>query len=512
MLADPASHGGAAVEAVVTHAAVVFLAGERAWKLKRAVRFPYRDFSTLEQRRLACEAEIRLNRRTAPEIYDRVVAVTRGPDGRPRIGGDGPAIDWLVAMRRFDRDRVLDRLAAAGGIDLPLVEALAEHVAAFHAAAERRPDRGGIAAMAFVVDTNDRALADAAPVLDRAATLALTAATRAALDAVGPLLERRRREGFVRLGHGDLHLGNICLVGDEPRLFDALEFDERLTCLDTVYDIAFLVMDLLARGLGGAANRFVERYVERSGDIAGLALLPLGLAMRAAIRAHVSVAMAAGPADPGDALRDARRYLALAQSVLAPVPPRLVAVGGLSGSGKSTVARALAPWLGAAPGALVLRSDVVRKRLFGVDPAERAGPEAYAPGTSDRVYETLRREAATALAAGRSVVVDAVHALPAERGAVEAVARRLGVPFAGLWLDAPAATLVERVAARAGDVSDATPEIVRRQLEYDIGPMSWHRVAAVPTFEAVVASEAARLGLGDGVVLDMAQCRGAASA
>ena len=147
----------------------------------------------------------------------------------------------LVAMRRFDRDRVLDRLAAAGGIDLPLVEALAEHVAAFHAAAERRPDRGGIAAMAFVVDTNDRALADAAPVLDRAATLALTAATRAALDAVGPLLERRRREGFVRLGHGDLHLGNICLLDGEPRLFDALEFDERLTCLDTVYDIAFLI-------------------------------------------------------------------------------------------------------------------------------------------------------------------------------------------------------------------------------------------------------------------------------
>ncbi|WP_374449823.1 AAA family ATPase [Stella sp.] len=509
MLADPATHDGAAVRQVRTHAAIVFLAGDRAWKLKRAVRFPYLDFSTVERRRIACEAEIRLNRRTAPEIYERVVPVTRGPDGRPRLGGEGPAVDWLVAMRRFDETLVLDRLADAGRIDLATIEALADHVAAFHAAAERRPDRGGLEAMRFVVDTNAEALADAAAVLDQERSHALTAATRAALEAVAPLLERRRREGFVRLGHGDLHLGNICLVDGRPRLFDALEFDLRLTCLDTVYDIAFLVMDLLARGLVRAANRFVERYVERTGDVAGLALLPLCLSMRAAIRAHVSVAIAAGAADPGEHARAARRYLDLAHSLLAVRPPRLVAVGGLSGSGKSTVARALAPWIGAPPGALVLRSDVVRKRLLGLDPAERAGTDAYRPEVSDQVYAALRREAAVVLAAGRTVVVDAVHARPEERDALQAVAQRLGVPFHGIWLDAPEPTLVARVEARRGDVSDATAAVVRHQLGYQLGPLAWRRVATGAGFAAVAGAVAAALALDDAAAVDMAQCHGA---
>lgn len=504
MLSDPASHGGAAVEVVTTHAAVVFLAGERAWKLKRAVRFPYLDFTTVGRRRAAAEAEIRLNRRTAPEIYERVVPVTRGPDGRPRIDGDGPAIDWLVAMRRFDRDRVLDRMAEGGRIDLALVEALADHVAAFHATAERRPDQGGVAAMGFVVDTNDRAMADAAPILDREQVDAVTAGTRAVLEVMAPLLERRRREGFVRLGHGDLHLGNICIVGGEPRLFDALEFDERLTCLDTVYDIAFLVMDLLARGLRRPANRFLERYVERTDDVAGLALLPLCLAMRAAIRAHVSAAMAGG-GEGGGHVRAARDYLGLAGRLLEIVPPRLVAIGGLSGSGKSTVARALAPRIGAAPGALVLRSDVLRKRLVGVDPGSRAGPEAYGSGMSERVYEGLRLAAATALAAGRTVVIDAVHARPDERAAIEAVGRKLGVPFHGIWLDAPATTLIDRVERRRGDVSDATADVVRQQLGYDLGEVSWRRVAAGP---AVAAAVGAALDLDEAAVLDMAQCLG----
>lgn len=509
MLADPATHGGAAVRQVRTHAAIVFLAGERAWKLKRAVRFPYLDFSTVEARRLACEAEIRLNRRTAPEIYEAVVPVTCGPDGRPRIGGEGAVIDWLVRMRRFDENQVLDRLAEGGLVDLALVEALADHVAAFHGAAEPRPDRGGAEAMRWVVETNARAMADRAPVLEPAAAEALTAATRAALEAVAPLLERRRREGFVRLAHGDLHLGNICLVDGRPRLFDALEFDEGLTAIDTVYDIAFLVMDLLARGLVRHANRFVERYVERTGDVAGLALLPLGLSMRAAIRAHVSAAIADGAEDPAPHVRAARRYLDLACRLLEPVPPRLVAVGGLSGSGKSTVARALAPWIGAPPGALVLRSDVVRKRLAGIDPAERAGPEAYAAGMSERVYEALRQVAATALAAGRTVIVDAVHARPEERAAVEAVARRLGVPFAGLWLDAPAGALIERVERRQGDVSDATADVVRQQLRYALGEVAWRRVAAASGPAEVAAAVGRLLGLDEAAVLDMAQCRDA---
>ncbi len=282
-----------------------------------------------------------------------------------------------------------------------------------------------------------------------------------------------------------------------PRLFDALEFDENLACLDTIYDVAFLVMDLWVRGLRPHANRFLERYTERSGDLAGLALLPLLLSMRAAIRAHVSVAMASSTAPEGQAAmaRKARRYLDHAGRFLAVVPPRLVAVGGLSGSGKSTLARAVAPWLGAVPGALVLRSDVTRKRLAGVDPMERAGPDAYAPGTSEQVYAALRADAAIALAAGRTVIVDAVHALPEERRAVAAVAARMGVPFAGIWLDAPGETLVARVDARRTDASDATAEVVRRQLGYDLGDVEWQPVAAGAAAGQVGRAVAAVLGV-----------------
>ncbi|MCC7272561.1 MAG: AAA family ATPase [Alphaproteobacteria bacterium] len=481
LLSDPASHGGAAVERVTTHGAIIFLAGDRAWKLKRAVRFPYMDFSTAALRRAACEAELRLNRRTAPELYLAVVPVTRAADGALAIDGGGEPVDWLVAMRRFPADAVLDGVADRGGVDAALAEAIAEHVASFHAAAERRPDGGGVAAMRRVIDTNDAALVPCAPTLPREATAALTEESRRRLEVLGPLLERRRREGCVRLGHGDLHLANICLIAGEPRLFDALEFDERLITIDVLYDAAFLVMDLWVRGLRVAAHRFLGRYVERTGDLAGLALMPLFLSMRAAVRAHVSVAMGGA-----DAARRARAYLALAGAALEPAPPCLIAVGGLSGTGKSTLALALAPSLPPAPGAVVLRSDLVRKRLAGLKPGERAGPEAYAPERTRQVYERLRRDAATALAAGRSAIVDAVHADPAERAAVEAVAARLGVPFRGIWLEAPAPTLVARVEARRGDASDADAAVVRRQLGYDIGTLAWPAVTATGDRDAVV--------------------------
>jgi predicted kinase len=258
-------------------------------------------------------------------------------------------------------------------------------------------------------------------------------------------------------------------------------------------------MDLWARGLRCQANRFLERYCERTGDLQGLALLPLFLSMRAAIRAHVSVAMAATAAPDRRPIlaRSARLHLDHAQAHLRVTPPRLVAVGGLSGSGKSTIARAVAPWLGAAPGAAVLRSDVVRKRLAGIDPSERAPPGAYAPGSSARVYAALREQAATALAAGRAVIVDAVHARPEERAAVEAVATRLGVPFAGIWLDAPEATLVARVDARTADASDADGAVVRQQLGYALGEIGWHRIAAAPAPAEVAETVAAVLGLED---------------
>ncbi|MGE0723401.1 MAG: AAA family ATPase [Alphaproteobacteria bacterium] len=496
-LGDPATHGGEAVERRKTHGAIVFLAGDRAWKMKRAVRYPYMDFSTLALRRAAVEAEIRLNRRTAPALYLGARPVVRSADGRLRIGGAGEPIEWLVEMGRFADDATLDRIAARGALDPALVEAIADHVAAFHAGAEVRTEGGGAAGIARVIDDCAATFASTAPELPPAETEALVDELRRHLAVHGPLLDRRRRDGQVRLCHGDLHLANVCLLASGPVLFDALEFDPRLATIDVVYDAAFLVMDLIARELPAAAFAFLDRWAERTGEIEGLAPLPLFLALRAAIRAHVAVATARTAGRAEEAGR-ARGYLALARRLLDRAPARLVAIGGLSGSGKTTIARGLAPALGAPPGAVLLRSDVVRKRLLGRDPLDRPGPAAYAPETTEATYAALRRAAAAALAAGRACVVDAVHARPEERAAIADVAARVGVPFAGLWLDAPADVLVGRVAARLADASDADEAVVRRQLQYDTGSIGWRRVGSEAGIDSVLAAARRALDPEDG--------------
>ncbi|MBM3561019.1 MAG: hypothetical protein FJX53_14315, partial [Alphaproteobacteria bacterium] len=319
-LADPATHGGNAVQRVETHAAIVFLAGERAYKLKRAVYFPYMDLSTVAKRRAACEAEVRLNRRTAPTIYRGAVPICRAPGGGLRFGEGGAAVDWVVAMNRFDQATLFDRLAARGALSDALLAALVEAIAKFHDRAERRPDGGGAASMRRVLESNAIELG-AAACLDQNRVAALMAASFALIDSHAALLDRRRAEGFVRHCHGDLHLRNIYLIGGRPTLFDAIEFDERFAVIDVLYDLAFLLMDLLHRQLGRAANLVFNRYLWRCEDVAGLALLPLFLSCRAAIRAHVGGAAADIHADPSAgaaSAAEARAYLDLARALVAP--------------------------------------------------------------------------------------------------------------------------------------------------------------------------------------------------
>ena len=264
-LASPATYGGEGVERIDTHSAIVFLAGQLAYKLKRAVRFDYLDFSTAERRRLMCEAELRLNRRTAPHLYRRVVAVTREPDGRLAFG-EGTPVDWVVEMNRFPQEALFDRLAAAGRLDLTLMPPLADAVAAFHAAAQRRRDHGGRAGIAWVVDGNAAGFAEYGDdVLDAEACRRVTDAARAELDASGALLEERRTSGHVRECHGDLHLRNIVLLDGRPTLFDGVEFDERIACTDVLYDLAFLLMDLWRRRLFRHANAVWNSYLLQTG-------------------------------------------------------------------------------------------------------------------------------------------------------------------------------------------------------------------------------------------------------
>ncbi|MHA1536553.1 MAG: bifunctional aminoglycoside phosphotransferase/ATP-binding protein [Alphaproteobacteria bacterium] len=480
------------VKRIETHISVVFLIADRAFKLKRAVRFPYLDFSDGEKRKAAAEVELALNRRTAPELYLGLAPLVREAGGALRLGGIGAApshaAEWLVAMRRFRQRDLFERMAVEGRLDPRLMEPLAERIASFHEGAEIHRDRGGLAGMRYAAGTVREALAEIPPgIFDAGALASFTGATGASIDRLAPLLEDRRRAGLCRHCHGDLHLRNIALVEGLPTLFDCIEFSEEIAVIDVLYDLAFLLMDLWHRGLAGHADIVLNRYLQVAGPkdgedaFAGLAALPLFLSSRAAIRAHVTASMAGAAGGPaaGKALAGkARAYLDLALRLLAPPAPRLIAIGGLPGTGKTTLARALAPLAPPAPGAILLRSDVIRKELAGVDPLTRLGPEGYTKAMTRRTYKTMLARAGAVLASGHSAIVDAVSARPRDRAEIEAVARHHRAGFTGLWLEAPLKTLEDRISRRRADASDATAELVRDAGRFGVGEIAWPRIDA----------------------------------
>jgi uncharacterized protein len=469
--------GTEAVETVATHISRLFLAGDRVLKLKRAVRFPYLDFSTPERRLAACEAELTLNSRTAPALYRGVRRLTRAADGTLAFDGAGDLVDAVVEMRRFPETDLFDAMARDGRLEPGHVADLAQTIAAFHAGAEIRGDLGGAAAMAAVLDMNAAAIR-AAALIPGAAAEALAARFRAVLARHADLLEGRRAAGKVRRCHGDLTLRNICLYAGRPTPFDCIEFSETIATTDVLYDLAFVLMDLWHRERCDLANLLFNRYLDAADETDGIGLLPLLMATRAAIRAHVTAAQTAGAGDAAAKTVEARAYLALAERLLADEPAGLLAVGGFSGSGKSSVAAATAPRIGPAPGARILASDRIRKRLHGVDALTRLPDSAYAPAVSERVYAALRQEAGRVLAAGHGAIADAVFDRAAERTAVEALARDRGARFCGVWLEAPAAILARRIEARTGDPSDATDAVLTAQMRRETGPLEWHRLAA----------------------------------
>jgi aminoglycoside phosphotransferase family enzyme/predicted kinase len=478
-MSDCQAEAGAWLEAqaervIETALARVFLTPTAVFKQKKAVCYDYVDLSTQARRFWALERELAFNRPAAPDIYRAVRRITRRADGGLEFDGPGEVLDQVLEMRRFADDAVLATNPDA--MDGEMAEALGRTIARYHAEAPRRTSSG----LAFTVPSNAHVLADLAPALDAGAVAELVAATQAEYAQREPLLEARAAAGFSRRCHGDLHLGNLLVEQGRPVLFDCIEFNDALSDIDVFYDLAFLLMDLDFRGRRAAAVRVLSGYLDEAARRfpaslwEGVAALPLMLSVRAAVRAHVS-------AHSGDAALG-RRYLAAALQHLSPAPPVLAAVGGRSGSGKSTVARELAPALGAAPGAVILRSDEIRKRQAGLAPTDRAGPSAYTPQADAAVFDEFFATAEILLRAGRAVVLDATFLRPQMRARAEAVATTAGVPFHGLWLEAPAAVLEARVAARTGDASDADVRVLRDQLARDPGPMSWRVLdAACPT-------------------------------
>ncbi len=468
---------------IQTHISLVFVGSDTVWKLKKAVRLAFLDFTSLAARHRFIRRELELNQPAAPGLYRDVVPVVRQADGTLTLGEADdarPVEDWVLRMAPLPADAFLDAIAADDKLTPALLDELADSVAAYHLALpplpDARPPMRDIAA-GNVPSARDAGLSDG-PVL------AWQAQELAALDALAPWLDARARTGFVRRAHGDLHLGNLCLWQGRPVPFDALEFDETLATIDLAYDLAFLLMDLDQRVSRAAANRVMNRYVARTGDAELVRGLPAFLSLRAMVRAHVEAR--SGHADAS------ARYLAAALAYLRPAPACVVAVGGLPGSGKSTLARALATTLGRAPGALVLRSDEIRKRQNGTEPEQRLPESAYTDAASQAVFETLADDARRAAAGGHGVVADATFMDPAHRHAVEHAARSAGVPFLGLWLQAPMTELERRVGLRRGDVSDATLSVLRRAAQHDPGAGAWCPIDAI---DAATALDLARTAL-----------------
>ena len=490
---SPASYPGApaTVEVIETHAAVVFLAGDDAYKIKKPVRLPYLDFSTLASRKAVCERELAVNRPHAPMIYLGLVPICRSADGTFQFGGKGEPVEWAVHMRRFPDDALLSSLSAGSCLEPALVDLLADRIIDYHDQAPVERSGNGYSRIMAIVDELNEAFAAAPDVIDPTTREAFA---RLASDHAARhrhRLDQRARRGYVRRCHGDLHLDNIVVLDGQPVLFDAIEFDEEIATIDTLYDLAFLIMDLEARSMPQEANRVMNRYVVNGADpanIAGLAVLPLFLACRAAIRAMVAITrlgQVTSRLETEIIQGEITGYLGRALGYLERGPQRMVCIGGLSGTGKTTVARQLAPQVAVPPGALHLRSDVERKLLFGVPETERLDTSAYTEDVSRTVYRRLLNKARLALMAGFSVIVDAVFLGPGERARARQIAQQTGAEFDGLWLRAKKSTMLKRVADRRADASDATVDVVEKQLTADQSPPDWTVIDAEGRPEAV---------------------------
>ncbi|MEQ8824655.1 MAG: AAA family ATPase [Filomicrobium sp.] len=493
-LANPATHGCDHVEHITTHISHVFIAGDRTYKLKRAVARSFVDYSTLQKRKALCERELAVNVENAPEIYLAVRAIYSTPAGLTLcdLNAPGTPVDYVVEMRTFAADDNLDTRAQSGTLNSQQIEELADTIADQHKRVPNTSAYGGAAAVRQTIDELAKTI-ESTP-CGPALMAPLTKWSNAAKNELSrhvAQLEARRHHGYVRRCHGDLHLANICLIDGHPRLFDAIEFSEQIASIDVLYDIAFTAMDLLYRDLRPQANSLLSRYLNLTRDYSGLTLMPLFVSMRATVRAMVA---AAGTTK--EHKRDAAHRLDFAIRCLEPQPkPQLIAVGGLSGSGKSTLARQLAAKIPGLFGALMIRSDVCRKRLFNVAPEAPLPDTAYKPHVSQQVYEIMRKDAHRALKAGTSVILDATYREQSETESLAILAKNLGTEFTGFWLSADLETLKDRITKRSSDASDATPQIAAKQWQNMSDKPGWIILNANRPPEDIAAEALQSLGL-----------------
>jgi hypothetical protein len=463
-----------------THISWVLLAGRYAYKIKKAVDLGFLNFSSLEDRRYYCEEEIRLNRRLAPKIYLDVVSIGGSLD-RPVLGGQ-PAVEYAVRMRRFPVTKQLDRLAASNRLLPQHIDRLAVTIAEFHnslAGADKHSSFGTAEAVGMAAEQNFEQLQRLLPAQAELDSLfVLRHASDNEYAVCRPLFGERLVQGFVRECHGDLHLGNIVLIGDQPTPFDGIEFNPSLRWIDVISEVAFTMMDLMYHRRGDLSYRFLDAYFEITGDYAGIRLLRFYRAYRAMVRAKVNAIRAAQPGLPPREVTAARTachaYLALAERCFVRSRPALIITHGLPGSGKSTFAQIALERLQA----IRLRSDVERKRLYGLGPLadsrKSTGVDLYSAEATRRTYARLCGLARELLQGGNRVIVDAAFVTLKERELFRQLAAELSVPLVIASIYAGKDTLRQRIIQRqraANDASEAD-EAVLEKLQYEQQPLS----------------------------------------
>lgn len=511
-LAEPSAYPGAigagGVVVRQTHISAVFLAGPFAYKVKKPVDLGFLDHTTLGRRRHACDEEVRLNRRLAPAVYLGVVPVTRGASG-VRVEGEGDVVEWAVKMARLPDGATLAAWLGRDALDADRLRALAHRLADFHASADAGPAVAAFAGFDAVAgnarENLDHAAAHVGTALSRAVLDRLRTLTESTLDTLRPTIEARADRGVPRDGHGDLRLDHVYLFPDRAPpddlvVIDCVEFAARFRCADPVADAAFLVMDLAARGRRDLARAFADAYLDAADDPEGRALLPFYTSYRAAVRGKVWEIEHGAPEVPESerlaALTRARArwLLALGELEEPSRRPCLVLVGGLPGTGKSTLARGLA---GRADFE-VIRSDVVRKELAGLDPGRDAsagfGAGIYTPEWTERTYAECRRRAEALLFEGRRVLVDASFGAASGRRLLLELGERWGVPALLLLCRADPATVRARLEARRGDASDADWAVhlqaVGQWEPVDEATGRWTREVATDAGEAAALDQA----------------------
>lgn len=474
-LKNPATypHSVSRIHVAETHISWVALTGDWAYKLKKPVNFGFVDFTTLELRQAACHEEVRLNRRTAPELYDDVVPLTAEHSG-PRFGGTGPIIEYAVRMRQFAQEDMLDQRLTRGELSEGVIETLAREVADLHRQAAVTPIESPFGEPDSIRTSVQECLDDltraSLPEDMRTQLDQLNEWTNAEWHRLKETFAERKRQGWVRECHGDLHLGNLVFYHGQPTLFDCLEFNPELRWTDIICDVAFLVMDLHDRGAAPLAWRVLNEWLQETGDYQGLHVLKYYLAYRALVRAKVAALRLhqpeLSPTDLQQHQQHLHSYLELASTLTQPSRPAILLMHGVSGSGKSFVARRLASSMGA----VQIRSDVERKRLFGVWPSpahpSSPGSEMYAPQTTQQTYLRLQTLACEIVQAGYPVIVDAAFLRQPQRQAFALIADDLAVPFVIIACSAPESVLRERVSHRQSvgqDASDADVAVLEKQ-------------------------------------------------